>query len=208
MHHLVLCSLSHYASVLTLFKLGWFLSGTINPLNAELNPICHLLALLAGATTVVVSRLRVKGYSRLGFTVLFVCRRYPALPYRKIPLIQQAQDQLGTGLLVNYQMVLVLTEIFTGNCLLLPQYLTCIVITQYSIWISPSASSGSWTIVIGASVYTKYSWQTSAWSHNLSLDFCHFRHGSYFKFLCDCWSFMHHVASSTFFTHLWIFWSH
>ena len=31
----------------------------INPLNAELNPICHLLALLGGATVVVVSRLRV-----------------------------------------------------------------------------------------------------------------------------------------------------
>ena len=35
-------------------------SGEINPLNAELNPICHLLALLGGATIVVVSRLRVK----------------------------------------------------------------------------------------------------------------------------------------------------
>ena len=32
----------------------------INPLNAELNPICHLLALQGGATIVVVSRLRVK----------------------------------------------------------------------------------------------------------------------------------------------------
>jgi hypothetical protein len=31
----------------------------INPLNAELNPFCHLLALLGGATIVVVSRLRV-----------------------------------------------------------------------------------------------------------------------------------------------------
>jgi hypothetical protein len=31
----------------------------IKPLNAELNPICHLLALLGGATIVVVSRLRV-----------------------------------------------------------------------------------------------------------------------------------------------------
>ena len=30
-----------------------------NPLNAELNPICHLLALLGGATIVVVSRLRI-----------------------------------------------------------------------------------------------------------------------------------------------------
>ena len=32
---------------------------TINPLNAELNPICHLLALLGGATIVVASRIRV-----------------------------------------------------------------------------------------------------------------------------------------------------
>jgi hypothetical protein len=31
----------------------------LNSLNAELNPICHLLALLGGATIVVVSRLRV-----------------------------------------------------------------------------------------------------------------------------------------------------
>ena len=34
----------------------------LNPLNAELNPICHLLALLGGATIVVVSRLRVKSW--------------------------------------------------------------------------------------------------------------------------------------------------
>jgi hypothetical protein len=32
----------------------------INPLNTELNPICHLLALLGGATIVVVSRLWVQ----------------------------------------------------------------------------------------------------------------------------------------------------
>jgi hypothetical protein len=31
----------------------------LNPLNAELNPICYLLALLGGATIVVFSRLRV-----------------------------------------------------------------------------------------------------------------------------------------------------
>ena len=35
-------------------------SDTVNPLNAKLNPFCHLLALLGGATIVVVSRLRVK----------------------------------------------------------------------------------------------------------------------------------------------------
>jgi len=34
----------------------------VNPLNAEFNPICHLLALLGGATIVVVSRLRVHKY--------------------------------------------------------------------------------------------------------------------------------------------------
>jgi hypothetical protein len=39
--------------------------GFINPLNAELNPICHLLALLGGATIVDVSRLRVKRILRL-----------------------------------------------------------------------------------------------------------------------------------------------
>jgi len=31
----------------------------INPLKTELNPICHLVLLLGGATAVVVSRLRV-----------------------------------------------------------------------------------------------------------------------------------------------------
>ena len=37
-----------------------FSSVLFNPLKAELNPVCHLLALLGGATIVVVSRLRVK----------------------------------------------------------------------------------------------------------------------------------------------------
>jgi hypothetical protein len=40
------------------------LSTGVNPLNAELNPICHLLALLGGATLVVVSKLRVKILNR------------------------------------------------------------------------------------------------------------------------------------------------
>jgi hypothetical protein len=44
------------------FCAGWIdycESHKLNPLNAELNPICHLLALLEGATIVDVSRLRV-----------------------------------------------------------------------------------------------------------------------------------------------------
>src|SRR5215510_4695746 len=40
--------------------IGVFVGFSCIPLNAELNPTCHLLALLGGATIVVVSRLRVK----------------------------------------------------------------------------------------------------------------------------------------------------
>jgi hypothetical protein len=40
----------------------------LTPLNAELNPICHLLALLGGATIVVVSRLRVNAVKHLSVT--------------------------------------------------------------------------------------------------------------------------------------------
>jgi len=36
----------------------------LDPLNAELNPICHLLALLGDATIVVVSRLKVNLFFR------------------------------------------------------------------------------------------------------------------------------------------------
>jgi len=42
-----------------------------NLLNAELNPICRLLALLVGATIVVVSRLRVNG-SKINSKNVFV----------------------------------------------------------------------------------------------------------------------------------------
>jgi hypothetical protein len=44
----------------------------LNPLNTKLNPICHLLALLEGATIVDVSGLRVKIINILGeFTKCF-----------------------------------------------------------------------------------------------------------------------------------------
>ena len=62
-----------YIYVIRRLKVNWIINCPIslmhgvtmkvhkdfNPLNAELNPICHLLALLGGATIVVVSRLRV-----------------------------------------------------------------------------------------------------------------------------------------------------
>src|SRR5215471_8664333 len=40
--------------------IGVFVGFSCIPLNAELNPTCHLLALLGGATIVVISRLSVK----------------------------------------------------------------------------------------------------------------------------------------------------
>src|SRR5215471_9165433 len=42
------------------WRICWFF---IHLLNGELNPICHLLALLGGATIVVISRLRVKDFN-------------------------------------------------------------------------------------------------------------------------------------------------
>ena len=47
------------------------MKSLFNLLNAELNPICHLLALLGGATIVVVSRLRVKGRQYTGRFIMF-----------------------------------------------------------------------------------------------------------------------------------------
>jgi len=41
-------------------KYLWLASSAINPLNAELNPICHLLALLGAHHILYVSRIRVK----------------------------------------------------------------------------------------------------------------------------------------------------
>src|SRR5215468_9663637 len=52
--------------------IGVFVGFSCIPLNAELNPICHLLALLGGATIVVVSRLRVKVAVEQQ-TVVFCC---------------------------------------------------------------------------------------------------------------------------------------
>jgi hypothetical protein len=39
----------------------------LNPLNAELNPICHLLALLGAHLFFHVSRIRVKGTEQASF---------------------------------------------------------------------------------------------------------------------------------------------
>jgi len=53
--------------------------GMFNPLNAELNPICHLLALLGGTTIVVDSRLRVNIYCFPTATVVARSRLHVSL---------------------------------------------------------------------------------------------------------------------------------
>ena len=52
------------------------LIAKINPLNAELNPICHLQALLGGVTVVVVSRLRVKEQNKNVIMVIIFFQRF------------------------------------------------------------------------------------------------------------------------------------
>jgi hypothetical protein len=52
-------------------KSAEYVDNIINPLNAELNPICHLLALLGGATIVDVSRLRVKGTDTVNYATTY-----------------------------------------------------------------------------------------------------------------------------------------
>jgi len=55
-------AVGHAVSSICLRLACWYF---INPLNAKLNPICHLLALLGGANIVVVSRLRVNGLCKI-----------------------------------------------------------------------------------------------------------------------------------------------
>jgi len=59
------------------------LARQINPLNAELNPICHLLALLGAHLTLHVSRIRVKNrfYDAVNSNVCILIRIYPTYTY-------------------------------------------------------------------------------------------------------------------------------
>jgi len=55
-------------------KIQEIFQGTFNPLNAKLNPICHLLALLGAHHILHVSRIRVKLLSIVG-QVLYLRRQ-------------------------------------------------------------------------------------------------------------------------------------
>jgi len=72
-------------------------SEDFNPLNAELNPICHLLALLGSATIVVISRLRVNAIKKftcslhmlrnmIYMILLHVCKNYLGGNFRLVLL--------------------------------------------------------------------------------------------------------------------------
>jgi hypothetical protein len=53
-----------------ILKTEWYAIHIINLLNAELNPICHFLALLAAHYILHVSRVRVKGLCVFHFPLL------------------------------------------------------------------------------------------------------------------------------------------
>jgi hypothetical protein len=54
-----------------------YIHGCINPLNAELNPICHLLELLGAHHILHVSRVRVNSTNhKLAYTVYSKCSSF------------------------------------------------------------------------------------------------------------------------------------
>ena len=57
-----LCRHSHMSSHLSSWSLHAKIPDKFNPLNAQLNPICHLLALLGAHHILHVSRVRVRGH--------------------------------------------------------------------------------------------------------------------------------------------------
>jgi len=107
------------AGTLFCYKLSHSAAGRINPLNAELNPICHLLALLGAHHILHVSRVRVKSmkttHNPIGNRIrdLKGCsavpqptapRRAPSnknLPWKKICMTYMAQDRRKWRDLVN-----------------------------------------------------------------------------------------------------------
>jgi hypothetical protein len=70
--------------------------GTISPLNAELNPISHLLALLEAHPILHVSRVRVKRKSWMSYFVLRIRRRVGHILFtsEKIVAIKESETLL------------------------------------------------------------------------------------------------------------------
>jgi hypothetical protein len=73
---------------------------SFNPLNAELNPICHLLALLGGATIVVVSRLRV---NPLNAELYPICHLLALLGSATIVVVSRLRVKKGVHKIFNFQ---------------------------------------------------------------------------------------------------------
>jgi hypothetical protein len=81
---------------------------SLNPLNTELNPICHLLALLGGATIVVVSRIRVDE-GMLGWRGHLRFCVYNPGKITKYGILVQMVCESSTGYVCNLQ-------IYDGKC--------------------------------------------------------------------------------------------
>jgi hypothetical protein len=72
--------------------------GDINPLNVELNPICHLLALAGAHHFVDVSRIRVKVHFKEKYKQLYAaCLRNFTLFCAYMNLISKGRKTIGTG---------------------------------------------------------------------------------------------------------------
>ena len=83
-----------FSSHLHLVSQRWFAGyskSLFNPLNAELNPICHLLALLGGTTIVVVSRLRVKPLQTS--TLLRIQWLFIFMPRHNVAVFEGAEER-------------------------------------------------------------------------------------------------------------------
>jgi hypothetical protein len=83
----------------------------LNPLNTELNPICHLLALLGGATIVVVSRLRVN-LMRSSLIIVEHCLKKIEKYYIPENLKEQEKQQMPI-----YDTRYVFARVFVSNSL-------------------------------------------------------------------------------------------
>jgi hypothetical protein len=62
----------------------------INPLNIQLNPICHLLALLGAHHILHINRIRVKDSNLLEYYIVLMGKQLPK-SWRNILLLSSAQ---------------------------------------------------------------------------------------------------------------------
>ena len=102
--------LPHHSSALIINKNFHILSG-FNPLNAELNPICHLLLLLGAYHILHVSRIRVKVNEMGSHWVLF-------LLYLNIVLNWPEDGRLRPKHVAKYNLIVIIASCLDVCCVL------------------------------------------------------------------------------------------